>query len=566
MIITVNTLSSQILNLDFEFDEVYKWYVINSREYYIAIDSIECVSGNQGITIKNKINRLTDNAFGGVSQQILAHEYRGKQFEISGFIKTKKVKKHAGIWMRVNDSLNNVVFFDNLIKTQINGTKDWERYQIETAIPKSAYSISFGSLLIGEGEAWFDNLKIKIDDKPILDLNINDVKPSVDQLKWLKSHIIPLSSFNPDSEKIDLKPLKKIIGDAKIIALGEVTHGSSPIFKMKHRLIKYFKECCNYNVFSMEASMPEAYGVGDFVFSGKGNAKRKVSEMGFWTWRTNEVLDLVNWMKNYNELNKRKIKFTGFDMQSFEGQIKILADFSEDVHDNELKKESKELFYLLKELSFKKQQRKPFEDLNLFSFKKINLIKSLMNKYSKNENYSWTNHNVELIVQYLKNVPPFSRDKFMSDNINWIVENDSSESKFVLWAHNGHIRERKNFMGDYLNNKYGDDNYLSIGFCFYNGTYTAFDPTAKKISVFNAKKAFIGTYEYYFNSINEPIFALDLRKIKKNDIGAKLILKKLGFRNIGSTKIPQEFSETSLIEDYDIIIFINNSFPTEIFN
>lgn len=42
--------------------------------------------------------------------------------------------------------------------------------------------------------------------------------------------------------------------------------------------------------------------------------------MYFWTWQTQEFLDMVNWMKSYNN-GVEKIQFTGFDMQQFTGAI-----------------------------------------------------------------------------------------------------------------------------------------------------------------------------------------------------------------------------------------------------
>jgi erythromycin esterase len=114
-------------------------------------------------------------------------------------------------------------------------------------------------------------------------------------------------------------------------------------------------------------------------------------------------------------------------------------------------------------------------------------------------------------------------------------------------------------MGEHLD-KQLKDKYVNIGFAFHNGNYTAWGP--KKLGTYKAQSSYAGTYEYYFKAINEPIFALDLRNIPKDNPAAQWLLKQLEFRHIGSTKMESDFSKTDLTKDFDIVIFINNSSPS----
>ena len=76
---------------------------------------------------------------------------------------------------------------------------------------------------------------------------------------------------------------------------------------------------------------------------------------------------------------------------------------------------------------------------------------------------------------------------------------------------------------------------------------------------YQAQESYPGTYEYFFNAINEPIFIMDLREIKKqNSIYSKWLLDQLLFRSVGAMKMDNEFYETDLTADFDLIILLTN--------
>src|SRR5690606_7811343 len=110
-----------------------------------------------------------------------------------------------------------------------------------------------------------------------------------------------LSTYDPAKKSDeDLEIMDSLIGDTHVVGLGEVTHGSSEIFQMKHRIIKFLAEKKNFGIFSMEVNMPEAYRLNDYIISGKGNPTELIKGMDYWTWNTREVLNMVEWMKLHN--------------------------------------------------------------------------------------------------------------------------------------------------------------------------------------------------------------------------------------------------------------------------
>lgn len=63
--------------------------------------------------------------------------------------------------------------------------------------------------------------------------------PDPQRVRWLRKQAIPLTTAEPGSGFDDLRPLKRMIGKARVVALGEPTHGSREVFQMKHRLLEY---------------------------------------------------------------------------------------------------------------------------------------------------------------------------------------------------------------------------------------------------------------------------------------------------------------------------------------
>ncbi len=152
-------------------------------------------------------------------------------------------------------------------------------------------------------------------------------EPTAAQLEWLKTTAIPVKTVEAGSGFADLQRLKAAIGSARIVALGEATHGTREIFQMKHRLTEFLASELGFTIFAIEANMPEAYRVNDYVLHGKGDPKSLLQGMYFWTWNTEEVLAMIEWMRQFNASGKGRIQFTGFDMQTETVAAQTVEDF-----------------------------------------------------------------------------------------------------------------------------------------------------------------------------------------------------------------------------------------------
>ncbi|MGS2764699.1 erythromycin esterase family protein [Sinomicrobium sp. M5D2P9] len=561
---TGTSFSQEFLNLDFEYEvrgsEIPKKWYIESPGYIAKMDETEKYSSERSLKITS--NSPVENhtaVFTGYFPVTLA---KGRSIEFTGHLKTESVTNgYAGLWWSV-DGEAGVLGFDNMEKGGLTGTNDWQEVSIRMNVDKNATEITFGGLLTGNGTAWFDDFEIRIDGKEFEDLQPRVSAPTMEELEWLKNNVYPLSTYDPTkkSDK-DLEVMDSLIGDTHVVGLGEVTHGSSEIFQMKHRIIKFLAEKKNFEIFSMEVNMPEAYRLNDYIIRGKGNPTELIKGMDYWTWSTREVLNMVEWMKLHNA-SKQQIQFTGFDMQFYDLSIKEL--------EKNFKSNPTTLDDLIaiKQLLDKTSNQHTGSRLGAISQEdkdivggKLSRVREAIEKLKITEDRMvWLYQNVRIIEQYVDKTI-FSRDKFMAENLMWI-RSQNPGSKIVIWAHNAHIQRTMRGMGNFLSDSLAKD-YVSVGFTFARGTYTAMG--SQGLTDYQAEEPYNGTFEKFFESIDAPIFIIDLRSVKaQKPTFAKWLLEKLDFRQVGAMKPKREFYETDLSEDYDLIIFIRNSSGSKI--
>jgi hypothetical protein len=99
----------------------------------------------------------------------------GKQIRYRGYVKTKNITRgYAGLWWRV-DGASGVMILDNMQDRGITGTTDWKLCEIDVTVPANAKNINFGTLLTGDGQAWFDGLTIEVNGRPYTDKSLFDL-------------------------------------------------------------------------------------------------------------------------------------------------------------------------------------------------------------------------------------------------------------------------------------------------------------------------------------------------------------------------------------------------------
>ena len=99
---------------------------------------------------------------------------------------------------------------------------------------------------------------------------------------------------------------------------------------MKDRITRYLAKNENFDIFSLEAYMQQAYLANDYTIKNTATINEALQNLVFFVWKTKEMSEMLQWMKKYNN-GSQKILFTGFDMQDSSESIKQLSNaFSED--------------------------------------------------------------------------------------------------------------------------------------------------------------------------------------------------------------------------------------------
>jgi erythromycin esterase-like protein len=141
---------------------------------------------------------------------------------------------------------------------------------------------------------------------------------------WLKSNAIPLSASGNFSQYEDLKKLKPMLDGARIVGMGEATHGTREFFETKHRMFRFLVEEMGFRVFILEASMAGCLMMDDYVLGKKVDLKKAIRQQGFWTWSVAELKELLEWMREYNRTHEEKLRVFGNDMQNPEDPMMAL--------------------------------------------------------------------------------------------------------------------------------------------------------------------------------------------------------------------------------------------------
>lgn len=119
---------------------------------------------------------------------------------------------------------------------------------------------------------------------------------------------------------------------AKIVALGEATHGNQEFQQLKLDVFKIMVEDNGVRAFSLEGDYGGCEAVNRYIHGGDGTVKDAVSAIGFTIYQTEEMENLISWMREYNKsaTQGNDIRFYGFDMQRREYTYKYLLEAVKD--------------------------------------------------------------------------------------------------------------------------------------------------------------------------------------------------------------------------------------------
>ncbi len=342
----------------------------------------------------------------------------------------------------------------------------------------------------------------------------------VDELNQI---ITPLYGPDLTLDNSDIEVFSEF-GNATIIGLGEATHGTKEFFEMKHRLFKYFVEQHGFKIFGFEADMGESIYIDRFITKGIGTIDEVIQKMHFWTWKTEEVKELILWMKEYNSGKNEEdwIHFLGVDCQSITYNQDLIEEYLNSFNNSY----PSYINSLLEEFSIINETRELPDNDGLPQntiLTKLNLKCDSIKAYFEDNKMIFISESSEyeynLIVRLIEQTKQcfkvissssslMYRDYYMAENSKWLTTLFNSSTKTVLWAHNAHVAKDPQY-GDGNSQGYHlakelNDNYKVIGFSFNIGSFRAVGFNNETIQYTDIKPHTIsrlpkkGTYQHIF--------------------------------------------------------------------
>src|SRR5437868_8062279 len=138
--------------------------------------------------------------------------------------------------------------------------------------------------------------------------------------------------------RFDYGPLFKIIGNADYVLLGEATHGTHEFYKARAEITKRLIREKAFTVIAWEADWPDALRINRFI-QGRSQDQTALEALGdfrrfsSWMWRNADVLDLVGWLRAYNERQPARaaqIGVYGLDLYSLNSSIESVIAYLEE--------------------------------------------------------------------------------------------------------------------------------------------------------------------------------------------------------------------------------------------
>lgn len=411
-------------------------------------------------------------------------------------------------------------------------------------------------------------------------------------ISWIKQNALPLKSVKAESGFEDLSPLKNVLKDVQIVGLGEATHGTKEFFQMKHRMLEFLVKEMGFTVLALEFNYIGTNNINDYILYGKGDAYASLASQGLVVWETEEIIDMIEWLRKYNQTvpDDRKVKVRGLDIR-----VNYVGDNFEKIKDYLKKVDIKygsQNDSLLKMV--KNMDSESIKGINTDSCKNeylkflavLSLNKADYIQNSSKEEYEDIFQRLKIIGQnicmnFITGGDPRSiynektrlRDYYMASNFKSLVQEEKPDTKFIVWAHNMHISKTEpldsgdiKMFGNYLKVAFGDK-YYAFGFSFDNGSFQSYGYTDERkplgMQEFNVNAIHDNTVDWYLAQIGINPFIINFRIKQIPDFMDEFLNARLLTRTIGGQVVKShvEMMNNFIIINkcYDALIFINHT-------
>ncbi len=403
----------------------------------------------------------------------------------------------------------------------------------------------------------------------------------------LKSMVAELNEIHlPISvEQSDKAELLKMDGlrTSVIVGLGEATHGTKEFLQYKNKIVKFMVEDLGLKTLFFEIDFGESILLNKYINDPEYELRDLMKIMQYYPWRTEEVLDLFDWIRIYNSRvpPRDRVKVLGVDCVIPKMNLDFILDSIEPSATNP---KCDSLINLGRELA-----TYDFQSENIDWDQYINTCHRLIDLSEWTDNcyrntlghgdHQYLHHSATNLLRcaYNNRSALLFRDSLMTQNIVDLMD-DLGEQRYAFWAHNIHIANyhpyrpekfTKNTVGYFLKEEYGDK-YLSIGFGFTQGTFSAVSLDSNRVTegLEIIEDPPESSFNYICENTNLDNYLIPMYLIEVNgELGRKLD-QSMDFLHITSSFKEEWRSDLYIgkinLKDYDYMIYFKRAHHTEI--
>ncbi|MCJ8164404.1 erythromycin esterase family protein [Pontibacter sp. E15-1] len=368
-----------------------------------------------------------------------------------------------------------------------------------------------------------------------------------------------LFNYTQLKKEKDLDVLMEEIGDARVVMLGEATHGTSEFYTWRTAISKRLIQQKGFGFIAVEGDWPECYAVNRLIKGYQGENSKIADVLQVykrwptWMWANWEVAALIEWIREYNHLKsvQEKVGFYGLDVYSLWESLDQIMSFME--NNNGQAAEAARMAISC----FEPFNRDPQEYAQATAFvptdceqEVVEMLQKVQAQrvYHDDSEREFNTHQNALVAvnaerYYRAMIQGGSnswnvRDSHMMETLDRLLEFHGPEAKAIVWEHNTHVGDASYTsmaddgmynIGQLARERYGRDQVKLIGFGTYQGTVVAGKSWGAPMQKMEVPPAVEGSWEDMLHRMDDEdkiILAKDLR-----DVPA--LQKPIGHRAIG---------------------------------
>jgi erythromycin esterase-like protein/predicted phosphoribosyltransferase len=389
------------------------------------------------------------------------------------------------------------------------------------------------------------------------------------------------------------------IGDARVVLLGESTHGTHEFYRERAFITRRLITEKGFSAVAIEADWPDTYRINRYV-RGTSDDEEAIQSLGdfgrfpTWMWRNADVLDFIGWLRTHNEAQPvgKRAGVYGLDLYSLRASMEAVLKYLDKV-DPEGARRARRRYACFDQFGGEPQEYGYAARLGLHPSCEREVIAQLIELHRQRAAYAsrdgrvaadeffYTEQNARLV----KNAEAYYRtmfggradswnlrDRHMVDTLRELMrflERERPNPRVVVWAHNSHLGDARATemsergelnVGQLVREAYGASAVL-VGFTTYTGTVTAaseWDGSAHRKHV---RPALPGSYERLFHEVGTPRFLLPLRTDLNlaSALEAPRLERAIGVLYLPETERASHYFHARLPEQFDFVLHFDET-------